>query len=192
MTTKIRGREELRGYIAALPEKLRKNILAGAARAGATVIHDEIAATTSSDTVREDLRIRVKNATEQVIATVDIKPGWGRSLGYWLEYGTDPHFISVDPRFSQGRTARRVNRLDKTAKEEGFAGPRGTLLINGKPVGATVFHPGSQAFPTFRPALDRKEGEAIAAAQAHIDRKLASGALKGPPDRQANAEGDDA
>jgi hypothetical protein len=93
-------------------------------------------------------------------------------MGTWLEYGTSAHFISVDPNFAEGRTAARINKLDKDAAKEGRSGPGATLVINGKPVGATVFHPGTSAEPWLRTARDVKARDAIQAAQEHITARV--------------------
>jgi hypothetical protein len=116
--------------------------------------------------------------------TVTVKPGWGRSLGFWQEYGTDPHFISVDPAISGGRTAGRVNRLTKDGQTDVAA----TLVINGKPVGKTVHHPGAAAQPFLRPALDIKGRDAIATAQGYINARVTPAGIVGT----AEPEGDDA
>lgn len=159
----VRGKGGVKQFFQQLPAKIEQNLLRGAARAGADVLADEIKARTPSQDVREGVRIRTKATPGRVVVKIDLEPGWARSVGNWLEYGTDPHFISVDDSQRQGMSTSRINRL----------GRAGTLVIGGKPVGKTVHHPGARPHPAFRPALDAKEGEAIAAAQAHIDGRLA-------------------
>ncbi len=159
----VRGKSEVKAYFAAIPGKMN-GVLRGAARAGANVIADEIKQRTPSDEVREDIRIRTKAGDDQIKVTIDVKPGWGRSLGLWLEYGTSPHFISVDESQRGGRSVGRINRL---AEEHGAS-----LVIGGNFVGKTVWHPGARPHPTFRPALDQKEPEALAAAQAYINARV--------------------
>lgn len=158
----VKGKAEVREYIAEAPAKLR-NVLRGAARAGAKVVSDEIKVRTPSEEVRDNLRTRTKQGDGRIVVTIDVKPGWPRSLGTWLEYGTSPHFISVDDSVRQGMSAARINRL---AKEPDHSH---SLIIGGKFVGATVFHPGARPEPVFRPALDTKQAEAIAAAQGYIN-----------------------
>lgn len=161
----VRGKSEVKAYIEAIPGKMN-SVLRGAARAGAKVVADEIKQRTPSEEVREDLRIRTKATDDQIKVTIDVKPGWGRSLGLWLEYGTSPHFISVDPSQRGGRSIGRINKLAK-ADDAGH-----TLVIGGNFVGTTVFHPGARPQPTFRPALDTKEAEAIAAARSYINARV--------------------
>lgn len=161
----VRGKAEVRAYFAAAPERLTK-VLRGAARAGAKVVAEEIKRNTPSDEVRAAVRIRSQASDGQIRVKIDVKPGWARSLGIWLEYGTAPHLISVDESQRAGRSIGRINRLAKGDDSSH------SLVIGGNFVGATVLHPGAQAHPTFRPAIDQKEAEAIAAAQAFINVSL--------------------
>lgn len=161
----VRGKSEVKAFIDAIPGKMA-SVLRGAARAGAGVVADEIKQRTPSDDVRDNLRVRTKAGDGQIRVTIDVKPGWGRSVGLWLEYGTSPHFISVD---ASQRAGRSVGRINQQAKSED-AGH--SLVIGGNFVGATVFHPGARPQPTFRPALDTKEAEAIATAQAYISARV--------------------
>lgn len=164
----LKGREAEQRRRDQVPDKIRR-ILRGAARVGAQVIAAEAKERVASDAVREGVIVgRSKKVDGRITVKITVKDGWARSLGTWLEYGTSAHFISVDPRFSQGRTAARVNKLDADAAKSGEAGPRHSLIINGKPVGATVFHGGSPAEPWLRTARDVKSREAIDAAQQYI------------------------
>jgi hypothetical protein len=155
-----------------IPDKVRR-VLRGAARAGAAVIADDAKLRVASDAVRNG--VVVGRATERegtISVRIRVKDGWAKSLGLWLEYGTSAHFISVDPNFSEGRTAGRTNRLEAEAAKSGTAGPARSLIIKGKPVGATVYHPGARAEPWLRPARDTKASEAVTAAQEHIYARL--------------------
>ncbi|WP_288935067.1 HK97 gp10 family phage protein [uncultured Sphingomonas sp.] len=164
----LKGREAEARRRAEVPAKLRR-ILRGAARAGAVVIADEAKQRVPSDQVRDGVIVgRSKERGDIVVAKVTVKEGWPRSLGAWLEYGTSAHFISVDPAHAGGRTAQRINNLDTEAAKEGRDGPGRTLIINGKPVGTTVWHPGATEHPWLRPARDVKAREAFDAAQSFI------------------------
>jgi len=170
----VRGKSEVRAFIASVPAQMT-SVLRGAARAGANVVADEIKDRTPSDEVRDAVRIRTRKGDDQIKVTIDVEPGWARSIGVWLEYGTDPHFISVDDSQRGGRSVGRINTLAKDA-DKGHS-----LLIGGTFVGSTVFHPGARPQPTFRPALDMKESEAIAAAQAYITKRVSrAGIAPGP------------
>lgn len=161
----VRGKSGVKAYFAAAPMKLEK-VLRGAARAGAAVIADEIKRETPSDEVRDGLRMRAREDDGHIVVRIDVKPGWARSVGTWLEWGTAPHFISVD---DSQRAGRSVSRINAQANEPGSGH---SLVIGGNFVGRTVFHPGARPHPAFRPALDRKEGEAIAAAQGFINARV--------------------
>ena len=155
-----------------IPEQLR-GVLRGAGRAGGKVFAGYIEENTPSDAVRKDLRIRTKDDDGHVTTTVDLKPGWGRSVGNWLEWGTAGHFISVDDSQRQGRSVGRINQL--TSDNDG----NHSLVIGGNFVGRTVWHPGADQHPTFRPARDLKAAEAIAAAQGYINVRVSRGDIVG-------------
>lgn len=162
----MKGRDEVRNFIRRLPAQLEEKVLRGAARAGAKVVADEIKLRTPSEDVRNAVRMKTKVDDGFVTVRIDLKPGWGRSVGTWLEWGTEGHFISVDDSQRDGLSVRRVN--EKTRE--------GSLVINGNFVGTTVWHPGARAQPAFRPAIDTKAGDAIAAAQGYINTRLSRGA----------------
>lgn len=168
----LKGREAEQRRRDQVPDKI-KRILRGAARAGATVIANEAKERVASDAVREGVVIgRSKDQDGHISVRITVKEGWPRTLGTWLEYGTSPHFISVDPKFAEGRTAARINRLDLNAAKNGQSGPGATLLINGKAVGATVYHPGAREEPWLRPARDLRAKDAISAAQDYITARV--------------------
>lgn len=167
----VKGRDAVRNYLTSLPEMLSSRVLPGAARAGANVIADEARRRSISKDVTAAIKVATKRGDGRVFGKVQVK-GEGSYLAPWLEYGTSPHFISVDPVHAGGRTAGRINRLDAAAQQDGRAGPGESLKINGKFVGATVFHPGAVAHPFLRVSLDVKEEEAVQAAQAYITARL--------------------
>ena len=164
------GRAESSRYIQSIPAALEKKVLRGAAKAAAAVIADEVRDRTNSDVVRAGIITRTKTEIGRITVRVTVKKGWAYSLALWAEYGTSPHFISVDPSQRDGKSVRRINEQEKD----------GSLLIGNQFVGATVRHPGAQAVPLFRPSLDIKRGEAITAAQGYINTRLAREGLGGP------------
>lgn len=176
----VRGRAEVKQYMASLPEQLT-GVLRGAAKAGAKVIADEIKEQTPSEEVRDNLRTRSRKADGRIVVMIDVKPGWARSVGTWLEWGTAPHLISVDESQREGRTVARINKLAKDAGGH-------SLVINGKFVGSTVTHPGAQAHPTFRPALDLKGADAVKAAQSYISSRIARGRIVGTNEPEGDGE----
>lgn len=163
-----KGGEQVRRFIAQLPQKLEKAVLRGAARAAGKVVADEAKARSISDEVSEAISVVTKVQPGLIVAKVQVK-GPGAYKAPWLEFGTDPHFITVDDSQRQGMSARRINTLSKA----------GTLVINGEAVGATVFHPGARPHPFLRPALDTKEAEAVAAAQSYINARVSRSGITG-------------
>lgn len=153
-----RGRDRVRSFMAGLPAELEKKVLRGAARAAAGVVADEARRLVLAEETRDAITTKLKAEPSRIKVTVTVKPGWGRSIGFWLEYGTDPHFISVADEQRGGRTVARINKT-------------GALLIGGT-FAATVHHPGAAAHPFLRPALDLKGRDAVAAAQGHINARV--------------------
>lgn len=157
----VKGRDDVRRYFAQAPEKIG-TMLRGAARAAAKVVAEEAKLRSISDEVSNAIKVSTAVEDGRVIAKVEVK-GRGAYIAPWLEYGTDPHFISVDDRQREGLSVRKVNERTKA----------GSLVIGGKFVGDTVFHPGARPHPFLRPAMDVKETEAIAAAQNFINARVA-------------------
>ena len=145
-----------------LPAALEKNVLRGAARAAANVVADEARQRCISSEVRDSIKVAGSSKDGRIIAKVQTK-GEGAYIAPWLEYGTRPHFISVS---DADRGGRSIKRLNKEVRE-------GSLTIGGRFVGPVVHHPGARPHPFLRPALDTKEGEAVAAAQSYITMRLA-------------------
>jgi hypothetical protein len=164
------GRSATSSYMAALPDQITR-LLKGAGRAGGRVIADEAKNRSQSEEVADAIVMRSKTKDDRIVVRVTVKPGWTYSLALWQEYGTSPHFISVTDEQRQGLGIRRIN----TKVSE--AGGNGSLVIGGKFVGKTVFHPGAQAHPFLRPALDTKETEAIKTAQTYINARVLRGGI---------------
>jgi len=173
-----RGGAEMRRFIGDLPAKLEKSILRGAARAAGEIVAVEARANAPAAETRADIVVRARAEPGRVTVRVGVKPGWGRTLGIWSEYGTDPHFISIADEDRQGRSVRRVNEQSKS----------GSLVIGSSFVGPTVFHPGARAHPFLRPALDTREGAALAAAQGYINSRITKAGIVGASEPE-EAEG---
>lgn len=148
----VRGRTAFREYMAQLATDIDEKLLPGAARAGAKVIADEARRLCESSTVAEAIKVKVRNDGGRISATIGVDKGWPMHLGIWLEYGTDPHTITA-----------RGN----------------TLSIGGRPVGKSVLHPGARPFPFLRPALDTRDKDAFAAAQAFINSRVSRSGIAG-------------
>ena len=176
MPTAIRGRAEVSRYLRQLPDHITK-VLRGGGRAGGKVIAEDAKRRCRSDEVSEKVVTKTEVEGFQVRVRITVKPGWARSVAIWLEYGTSSHFITVDDNQRQGMTARRINETGKAR----------SLLINGKPVGRSVFHPGAQPHPFLRPALDASRAEAIAAAQSYLNARIGHNGGPGLDDEDDDA-----
>lgn len=168
MTITVTGRAEVSAYIGGIPAKLQK-VLAKAGKEASAVLVDGIKARTPSEEVRDGIRSKQSTRDGRIVIRIDVEKGWARSLATWLEFGTSPHFISVDDSQRGGRSVGRINR--QTAENDGNA----SLVIGGSFVGATVFHPGARPVPAFRPTLDLDGQEAVAAAQTYINSAVSRG-----------------
>ena len=169
MTGKVRGRAEVSRYMAELPNQLKK-VLAGAGRAGGKVLADDAKQRCRSDYVAKKISAKGRVDGDQVRVKVTVASGYARSIAIWLEFGTSAHFISVDDSVRRGMTAGRINR-NPSAEQ------KATLIINGKPVGATVFHEGARPYPFLRPAREAKRLDAYAAAAAYVAARISRGAV---------------
>ena len=182
---KMTGQADFKRYMQSIPADLETKVLRGAAKAAGNVIMDEAKLQTLSEDVREGVRMRTQAKDGVMRVTIDIKPGWARSLATWEEYGTSAHFISVDDSQRNGMSVNKINRTDKAAREAGKIGAKESLVIGGKFVGKTVFHEGAKPHPFLRPSLDLKGDEAVAAAQNHINVTISKYGLNGPVEAEA-------
>lgn len=163
-----KGKSAVDAFFAKVPQELATRVLRGAGRAAANVVADEARARSISPEVSAAIRVRTRIERTRIIASVQVAMS-NYNLPLWLEYGTDPHFISVDDSQRAGMSVRKVNEGERA----------GTLAIGGEPVGTTVWHPGAQAHPFLRPALDIKEADAIRAAQHYISTRVTKAGIIG-------------
>ncbi|WP_314716597.1 HK97 gp10 family phage protein [Sphingobium yanoikuyae] len=175
----VTGKDTVRAYFAELPKQLTK-VLRGAGLAAGKVIAEEAKVRSPSADVAGDIVVRRKVDDGRIVVTITVKPGYNWYRALWLEFGTEGHFISVDDSQRGGRGIGRINQQVRAA------GGDKSLVIGGQFVGATVWHKGARPEPFLRPALDFKEAEAIRAAQAYINSRIARGRFVGKD------EGDDA
>lgn len=174
----VSGKSEVNAFISRVPEAMRP-VLVAAARRAAKVVAEEAKVRSISDEVSGAIRVSASGKGGQIIAKVQVR-GPGAFKAPWLEYGTAPHFISVDESVRGGRSIGRINRQANELDASH------SLVIGGQFVGSTVLHPGARPFPFLRPALDAKEGEAIAEAQRYINTRVTPQGIRAPD------EGDDA
>lgn len=169
---KVRGREAVKRYFAQLPKEIETKLLRGAGRAGGKVIADDVREHALAEEIRDNIILKTSSRDGRIVVKITVRPGWGYTLGVWQEWGTEPHFIKVAEGQRQGRSIGRINQLAKA----------GSLVIGGQFVGDTVYHPGARATPIFRPALDLRGADAIAAAQAYINSRIVGGKIVGTED----------
>lgn len=155
---KIKGGKELHALLQQLPVEIETKIMRNAMAAGVRVIRDEaklqVADTSESGLLRKAIKSTRNTKRGQVIAKVKLK-GPHSYAGLFLEYGVEPHEISV-------RNAE------------------GSLKIGKNYVGQEVMHPGFSAKPFFRPAFDAKAKEAINVIGEYIGRYLQFGSISAP------------
>ncbi|WP_313534395.1 HK97 gp10 family phage protein [Sphingomonas sp.] len=173
----VRGRDTVNRFFAELPKEIETKLLRGAGRAGGKVIADDARERALAEEIRDDLVLKTSSRDGRIVVKITVKPGWGYSLGVWQEWGTEPHFIRVAENQRQGRSIGRINQLAKA----------GSLVIGGRFVGETVHHPGARPSPFLRPALDLRGADAIAAAQAYINSRIAGGKIVGAADPEDEA-----
>lgn len=173
----VRGRNEVKQFLARLPKEIETKLLRGAARAGGKVIAEEAKDRSRSKEVGDNITLRSSAKDGRIVTKISVKPGWSYSLGVWQEWGTDPHFISVDDSQRGGMSVPKINEKTKA----------GSLVIGGAFVGSTVWHPGARPEPFLRPALDTKEAEAIKAAQNYINARVSRSGIRG----SSETDGDD-
>ncbi|MFD1951371.1 HK97 gp10 family phage protein [Sphingomonas arantia] len=169
MSVTMRGGADFNAFLAALPQNIERNVLRTALKAGADVFAEGAREECRSEEVRGTIQTSSRSEKGIVTAKIQTK-GDGAFKAPWLEFGTDPHFISVDDDQTGGKTVRRINLEAK----------RGSLVIGGMFVGSTVYHPGARPYPFMRPAVDTRETAAIAAISAHIAGKMTRAGIETP------------
>lgn len=143
-----------------------QRILPGAARAGGKVVANAAKerlgnrrAETAGGTkvlIADAVKVRIRRDGAVIRGKITVL-GPGAYVARWLEYGTDPHFISVGG--TAGMTANRANKRLSDGDEK----LRGSLFINGKPAGQTVWHPGGKRVEFLRPAYDSHADQIVPA-----------------------------
>jgi HK97 gp10 family phage protein len=176
----VHGLAELEKMLKTLPEKLERNIIRSALRAGAKEFVkaaqqqlEENGSVDSGD-LRDSIRASVRLRRGSPVATVS---AGGQNAFYagMVEFGTAAHLIAVAEDSTRGAKAMGAARLNRRIKS-------GTLAINGKAIGPAVIHPGSGARPFMRPALDAGAPAATAAFAAQVRKRLTKAGLDAAPE----------
>lgn len=185
---KVKGLAELEKALRELPAKIEANIMRGALRAGAKSLQAEARQRAPmgppsqlnkaryggrAGLLRDSIRVtgvrlvkgRMTVGVEVGGKVKDSKKGAGGDAyyAYWVEMGTKPHIIRARKR----------------------GGKRGRLAPGGR---TSVMHPGAQAQPFMRPALDAGGEAAVRAAGEYIRNRLATKHGINVPDPEAETE----
>jgi HK97 gp10 family phage protein len=161
--TTVKGLADLQRALDQLPEKIEKNIMRGALRAGAKLLLEDARALCPmgppsgenariyggrEGLLRDSIRVKTRSkrgrVTAAVVAGGKDKKGGGAYYAHFVEYGTTPHVIKARA---------------------------GKLLAIGV---SKVNHPGARAKPFMRPALDKNVATSVQAAAEYIRARLAS------------------
>lgn len=139
----IKGGKELDAFLKSLPQKVEKNIMRSALRAGANVIKAEAKENVAVDDgdLKKSVRVSVSAKRGKIVAKVKSN----LRHAHLVEFGTAAHKI------------------------EGKNG--GYLFFKGMGI-KSVNHPGAKKQPFLRPALDTKSNAAIVAVGNQIRARL--------------------
>ena len=160
---KIDGVEEILKKLHKLPEKIQKNVVRGAVRAGAKPMLQEAKALVpvQHGTLRQSLAITKVKTRKKTLVWYQISPasrklkkgdfdGW---YGHMVEFGT----YAKRTKPLSPETIKRLNS-DPKRKER-----RDKIVAKGG---------GAAPHPFLRPALERKGGESIEAAKEYMRKRI--------------------
>lgn len=159
----ILGLSDLQKVMRTLPEKLERNVMRGALRAGMNVVKPvaQANAARASGLMANGLRVGTRSKGGKVWSYLRAGGPHG-FLARWFEFtGARPHFITA--RGGDYGVTRVANRLER----------RGFLRI-GTTFATSVRHPGFAARPFMRPALDSQATSAVVAAAEYMKKRLAT------------------
>jgi HK97 gp10 family phage protein len=173
LDVKINGLAELDKLLAELPDKLQRNVLRSALRAGAKVIEERAKEQLQDDgsvltgRLRDSIHASVRLRRGKPVATIKAG-GTGKGDAFyarWVEFGTAPH--DIKPR---------------KHKSLFFAGLARDV----------VHHPGAKKHPFMRPALDTATAAATLAFALQVKKRLTKQGLDTPDDVSIDTSGDTA
>jgi HK97 gp10 family phage protein len=184
--TTLKGGPELMQFLSTLPDKLQRNVMRGAMRAGARVTANKAKELVPVKTgiTRKDIKVSANAKGLVITSKVQVK-GPGSFKAPWIEYGTGAHWIRAEGAKVSVRTLNRAARLTAGKDRDKRA-----LIINGHFVGTSVHHPGAKPKPFMRPALDMTAGAAVAAIGEYVEARLTKQGLD-TPDISLSLEDDD-
>lgn len=174
----IKGLAELQRALDTLPARIEANIMRGALRAGAKVLAAE--AKQNIHNISGNLALSVRygckvskvegKVTAYVRAGGKGQPGW---YAHMVEKGTAAHWIRVKMEARPSRMTRRGEKAYSIATLNRMA-KRGSLMIGGRFIGASVAHPGARKKPFLRPALDMRGQAAVERMREYIRTRLSN------------------
>lgn len=175
LEVKIKGFAELDKALRELPDKIERNIVRSALRAGAKVIEAEAKAQApvKDGDLRDSIRSSVRLRRGVPVAT--IKTDLWRAR--FIEFGTAQHLISAT-----GKVYKNTRRGEKllSAASLNYRIEKKVLAIGARILGETVVHPGSRKIPFMRTALDLAAHAAIQAFGAQVKKRLTKEGLNTP------------
>lgn len=154
---RINGGKDLAALMAQLPVEVETKLMGNGLVAGANRIRDKARSLVheKSGLTRKAIKtVRSKPADGQVVVKVKLK-GRHSAVGNWLEHGVAAHQIWA--------------RAGK-----------GSLVINGVPIGKMVRHPGFAPKPFLYPAFDTTAGEAVQEVVGYLTKYLQWGSITAP------------
>lgn len=174
----VKGFNELQKFLDELPAKMEANIMRAAMRAGANVIREAAKANLASNnsiktkSLYDNLSVSTRiMKTGQVVARVSAHSD-PTNLAMWVEYGTAAHYIKVPDEARPTRKKRNGTVKMVSMKYMNKMVNRGSLVIGGNFVGASVHHPGAKPKPYMRPAFDNYADKALLAVGEAIKKRL--------------------
>lgn len=179
----IVGGRELDRLLQTLPVGIERNIMRSALRAGGVVLREKAKQYVPRDDGDLFRSIRVTSRVRRGQVQIGVKAG--NSQVYYagmVEYGTRPHYVAVsdvDRGPGRGRGRRGTAGRQETLASIRTVNKR-VLQIGANFVGPSVHHPGSQAHPFMRPAVDAGFRPAVAAVQAQVRKLLNKNGIRTP------------
>lgn len=153
---KIHGLRELEKKLNALPERIEKNVVRGALRAGARVIANEAKALVPVEDGTLKKSIRVSARVDRQAGQVRSKITAGNKEAFYahmVEFGTAAHMIAPK------QTAEPKKAIAFEVNGEGV-------------VVSHASHPGAKEKPFMRPALDNKATAAVEAFAEYAGKRI--------------------
>jgi HK97 gp10 family phage protein len=167
----VKGLEAFNRTMDEFPDKFLRNVARGGFRAGMKPVLEtsQQNAPVLTGALRDSLHIRTDVSGTEVVGMVRTRD-WRAKFA---EFGTRPHLISVREE-EKPVNWRRSSRLGRLVRVSMTTINRIALKIGNRFVGRTVNHPGAQARPFLRPALDSRAQDALAAASEYMRNRLAT------------------